>query len=88
MATHSRCGSRNTSNDFHKERDSQPSPNEYELVRDRRKKALHDRVELALRQSGFGEAVNLRAAFSKGGTTSSPASRISKPRRRRFPSRT
>jgi hypothetical protein len=83
MAAQSRHASQSTAHDVHKERDSQPPPNEYEVVRDRRKKALHDRVELALLEAGFGEAAKLRSAFSGEGTTSTPAPRHSKPRPRR-----
>lgn len=84
MVAHSRRASQSTSNNVHDERDSEPSSNEYELVRDRRKKALHDRMELALLESGFGEAAKLHSAFSGEGTTSTPASRIYKPRRQRI----
>ena len=74
---------RSNPNTVHRETDSQPSPNEYELERDRRKKALHDRVELALVQSGFGEAAKLRCAFSGERTSETPATESSRACRRR-----
>lgn len=84
----SRHGSRSNSNNGHNGSDSQPSPNEYELQRDRRKKALHDRVELALLESGFGDAAKLRCKFTGERASETPATKCSRPRRRRARFRT
>ena len=83
MAMQSRLGSLDTSHNVHKETNSEPSANEYELERDRRKKALHDRVELALVESGFGEAAKLRDKFSADWSKGTPAAKTSQPRQRR-----
>ena len=83
MAAQSRHALRSNSNAEHKESDSQPSTNEYELQRDRKKKALHDRVELALIESGFGEAAKLRCKFSGERTFETPTPKCSRPHRRR-----
>jgi hypothetical protein len=84
MVVQSRRASRSTSNDVHKEPNSQPSVNEYELEWDHRKKALHDRVELALIESRFGEAAKLRSAFNGERTTGTPAPQSSQPWQRRI----
>jgi hypothetical protein len=82
MAVPSRRASPRSSSIPYKETDAQPETNEYERERDRQKKALHDRVELALLQSGFAEAAALQGAFSGEGGKSIPASAPSKKRRR------
>lgn len=83
MAAQSRRASRSSLKAQPKDCDSEPSPNEYELERDRRKKALHDRVQLTLIQSGFGEAAKLRSVFSGERTSETITPASSRPRRRR-----
>ena len=83
MATHSRLTSPETSHHAHRQSDSEPSANLYELERERRKKALHDRVELALLEAGFGEAAKLRGLFTGERSTATPAAQTSQPRKRR-----
>jgi hypothetical protein len=60
MAAQSRHGSPSKSSLAHNEGDAKPEVTQYELERNNRKKELHDRIQSALVESGFGEAVVLR----------------------------
>jgi hypothetical protein len=83
MAAPSRHASPRKSHCTYEHIDTQPAPNEYEAERDRRKKALHDRVQLALLASGFPEAATLQAAFSGEGTLRTRALGTRKRRQKR-----
>ena len=83
MAAHSRHTSPETSHHAHTQTDSEPSPNVYEQERERRKKALHDRVELALLEFGFGETAKLRGLFTGERSTVNLLAQTSQPRKRR-----
>jgi hypothetical protein len=74
MAAHSRHGSPSDSAPVYEEVDGVAQPNAYELQREKRKKALHDSVQLALIQSGFEDAAQLRSAFpGEGSSGTAPA---------------
>ena len=83
MAAQSRRASLRSSNDVHKQSDSDHSANKYELERDHRKKALHNRVELALVEFGFEEAAKIHAAFTGEKMTITLVPQTSLPHRRR-----
>ena len=83
MAADSRLASPETSHHAHRQTGCEPSANLYELERERRKKALHDRVELALLESGFGEAAKLRGLFTGERSTVALVAQTSQPRKRR-----
>jgi hypothetical protein len=83
LAAPSRRASPSNGNPAYKEDDLHAEANPYEVERDRRKKALHDRVQLALIQSGFEDAARLREAFSGEGIRRSSTVPKSTPRRRR-----
>jgi hypothetical protein len=83
MAAPSRHASPSDSHGAYKHINTEPTPNEYEVERDQRKKALHDRVQLALVASGFADAATLRAAFSGERTVETIAPGTSKQRKKR-----
>jgi hypothetical protein len=84
MAAHSRHGSPSDSAPVYEEVDGVAQPNAYELQREKRKKALHDSVQLALIQSGFEDAAQLRSAFpGEGSSGTAPAAPPSTARQKR-----
>jgi hypothetical protein len=82
MAAPSRHQSPSTDDNLYEEYAAQAVPNAYEVEREKMKRALHDSVQLALREAGFVEAVKLRSAFIGEGNTETPSSNCEpKPRR-------
>jgi hypothetical protein len=68
-AAHSRHDSPSDFAHVHNETNVVTKPNTYEQEGEKRKNALHDSVQLALIESGFEEAAQLRAAFTREDTS-------------------
>jgi hypothetical protein len=81
MAAHSRHSFQSGEDVLYKGKETELEQTAYELQRDRRKKTLHDSIQLAFIEVGFGEAASVRFSFPGEGMSHSPPL-LSKTRRR------